>query len=74
MKFLKKMLIAIYVYLGVFGVAMGILFFLTGVIPDTLIQCVFAGAGIESIVGAIMKVKELSVEKKTEDERKGPGE
>lgn len=55
MRFLKKLLIAVYIFLGVFAVACLILWCITGDEPEALITGIFAAAGIESIVGAFLK-------------------
>lgn len=58
MRFLKRLLVAIYGFLGVFVVACLMLWVVTGYEPVTLITGVFAAAGVESIVGGIIKFKE----------------
>ncbi len=55
MRFLKKLLIAVYIFLAIFAVMCLILWCVTGDEPSTLITGVFAAAGIESIVGAFLK-------------------
>jgi len=63
MRYLKRLLVGIYVYLGVFGLMCYISWFFTRDEPTALITAVFGAAGIESIVGAIIKIRELHAEK-----------
>ena len=58
MRFLKKLLICLYAFLAVFAVTCLILWAVRGEEPDALIMAVFGAAGIESVVGALMKIKE----------------
>lgn len=62
MRFLKKLLISLYVYLAVFAVICLVLWVVRGDEPHTLITAVFSAAGVESIIGGIMKVKEKKTE------------
>ena len=62
MRFLKKLLISLYVYLAVFAVVCLVLWVVRGNEPHTLITAVFSAAGVESIIGGIMKVKEKKTE------------
>ena len=62
MRFLKKLLISLYVYLAVFAVVCLVLWVVRGDEPHTLITAVFSAAGVESIIGGIMKVKEKKAE------------
>ena len=56
MRFLKKLLISLYIYLAVFAAVCLVLWVWRGDEPHTLITAVFGAAGIESIIGGIMKV------------------
>lgn len=58
MRFLKKLLVSIYIFLGSFAVACFIAWLILGDEPEALIAGVFAAAGIESVVGAIIKWRE----------------
>ena len=58
MRFLKKLLIAIYLFLAAFSIALLVIFAVTGIEPTALIGCVFGVAGVESLLGAIIKAKE----------------
>lgn len=62
MRFLKKLLVSLYVYLAVFAVVCLVLWVVRGDEPHTLITAVFSAAGVESIIGGIMKVKEKKTE------------
>lgn len=58
MRFLKTMLISLYIFLGCFAVACYISWCVTGSEPQALIMGVFGGVGIESIVAGVIKVRE----------------
>ena len=67
MRFLKRLLVAIYAFLGGFAVVCLLLWCITGNEPTTLITGVFAAAGVESIVGGLIKWKEAQEGIKTSD-------
>ena len=66
MRFLKKLLVSIYLFLGIFSVVVLLLWVATGDEPDTLITAVFAASGVEFIVSALMKLWEIAAEVKKE--------
>ena len=67
--FIKKVLIAMFIFLSVFTVAMIVIFLLTGNTPDVLIGAVFGACmGEYSICGLIKKSKE---KEKTERMKEG---
>lgn len=66
MRFLKRLLVSIYTFLGSFSVVCLLLWCITGDEPTTLITGVFAAAGIESIVGGLIKWKESRDESKSD--------
>ena len=55
MRFLKKLLIAVYIYLGVFVCATLVIFTVTGNEPTALIGGTFGVAGVESLLAALIK-------------------
>lgn len=63
MRFLKRLLICVYVYMGVFGVACFIGWCVTGSEPAALITGMCAATGIESVIGGMMKIREVKAEK-----------
>lgn len=65
MRFLKKLLLSIYAYLAVFGAICLILWACTREEPQALIAGVFGAAGVESIIGGMMKLNEIRSESKT---------
>ena len=65
MRFLKKLLLAVYIYLAVFGAICLILWACLREEPQALIAGVFGAAGVESIIGGMMKLKEIKSEAKT---------
>lgn len=59
MRYLKRLLAAVYIYLAVFAAVCLLLWIVTRDEPSYLIAGVFGAAGIESIVGAIIKQSEI---------------
>lgn len=55
MRFLKKLLVSLYVFLGCFAVACFVGWCVTGSEPQALIAGVFAGVGIESVASVFIK-------------------
>ena len=58
-KFSKKVLVSIFIFLLLFVITMCILFYKTGNEPATLISCVFAFCGIEGGVLGWIKISEV---------------
>lgn len=69
MRYLKKLLLAVYIYLAVFGAICLILWAFLREEPQALIAGVFGAAGVESIIGGMMKLKEIKSESKTLQDR-----
>lgn len=69
MRYLKKLLLAIYIYLAVFGAICLILWACTREEPQALIAGVFGAAGVESVIGGMMKLKEIKSESKSLQDR-----
>lgn len=63
MRFLKRLLVAVYVYLGLLLIACFAAWLITGDEPTAIITGACGAAGVESIVGGIIKFRELKVEK-----------
>ncbi|MHB1151377.1 MAG: hypothetical protein ACYCWE_21850 [Eubacteriales bacterium] len=61
-RYLKRLLVSIYIYLAVFDFIVLINFIITGNEPTTLVASVNAVVGVESIISGIIK---LSEQKKT---------
>lgn len=70
MRFLKKLLISIYVYLALFAVVCMVMWILRGDEPHTLITAVFSAAGVESVIGGIIKYRESKEQSKAQSEEK----
>lgn len=71
MRFLKKLLIGVYIYLALFSAASLIIFAVCQSEPTALITCVFGVAGIESMLGAIIKASETKKLQRKEDSDDG---
>ena len=69
MRYLKKLLLAVYIYLAVFGAICLILWAFLREEPQALIAGVFGAAGVESIIGGMMKLKEIKSESKSLQDR-----
>lgn len=63
MRYLKKLLLSIYIYIGIFGAACLIAWIVRGDEPAALIAGVFSAAGAESVIAGIMKLNEIAAEK-----------
>lgn len=59
MRYLKRLLAAVYIYLAVFAAVCLLLWIVTRDEPSYLIAGVFGAAGVESVVGAIIKQSEI---------------
>lgn len=70
MRFLKKLLLGVYIFTGVFTAVSFTVFALTGIEASTLTACVFGVAGIESMLSAVIKSAE---EKSKVKEEKSDG-
>lgn len=70
MRFLKKLLVSIYVYLALFAVVCMVMWILRGDEPHTLITAVFSAAGVESVIGGIIKFRESKEQSKAQSEEK----
>ncbi len=57
-RYLKRLLVSIYVYLAVFDLIVLINFIITGNEPTTLVASVNAVVGVESIISGIIKLSE----------------
>lgn len=55
MRFLKKFLIGIYIFLAVYSTAALVLYIFTGNEPVVLTGCVFGVVGAESLIGCYIK-------------------
>lgn len=71
MKFLKILLTCLYAFLAAFAVACLVVWVILRDLPDTLVMAVFGVAGVESIVGGIIKTKE---QKESKQENTNTGE
>jgi hypothetical protein len=67
MRFLKRLLISVYVYLGLLLVACFAAWLITGDEPTAIITGACGAAGVESIVGGIIKFRELQVEREKQN-------
>ncbi len=58
MRWMKKLLLGIYLYLAVFAVVCLVWFMATGTEPVGLITGVFAAVGVESVAAGVIRIHE----------------
>ena len=66
MRFMKRLLTAVYLYLGIFFALCFVFWAITGEEPAALITGISAAAGVESIITGCMRIRELQMEKRPE--------
>lgn len=66
MRYLKLLLTAVYLYIGVFFAVCLICWIVTGEEPTALIAGVSAATGVESIIAGCIRIKEIREETKRE--------
>jgi len=78
MRFMKRLLTAVYLYLGFFFALCLICWILTGEEPAALIAGISAAAGVESVIAGCMRMREMREERRREQdgqkERESAGE
>ncbi len=62
MRYLKRLITGIYIYLGAFNASCLLVWYLTGDAPQSLIVAVNAAVGLESLVAALLKMTETKME------------
>lgn len=67
MRYLKRLLTAVYIYIGVFFAVCLICWIVTGEEPAALIAGISAAAGVESIIAGCMRMKEMQEERRREE-------
>ena len=68
MRYMKKLLSGIYIYMGVFFTACYVSWLITGNEPAALIAGVSAAVGVESIAAGIIRIHENKEQNKHEKE------
>lgn len=61
---MKRLLTAVYLYLGIFFALCFVFWAITGEEPAALITGISAAAGVESIITGCMRIRELQAEKR----------
>lgn len=64
-RYMKVLLASLFAFLGVFTVACFVAWCVTGELPDTLIECLFGGIGVECAITGGMKIVESIIEGRT---------
>ena len=67
MRYLKRLLTAVYIYIGVFFAVCLLCWIVTGEEPAALIAGISAAAGVESIIAGCMRMKEMQEERRREE-------
>ncbi len=62
MRYLKRLITGIYLYLGIFNASCLAVWYFTGNEPQSLIIAVNAAVGLESLVAGLLKMTETKVE------------
>ena len=70
---MKRLLTAVYLYLGIFFALCLICWIITGEEPAALIAGISAAAGVESVIAGCMRMREMQEERKREETRE-PGD
>lgn len=61
-RYMKVLLASLFAFLGVFTVACFVAWCVTGELPDTLIECLFGGIGVECAITGGMRIVESIIE------------
>ena len=64
MRFMKRLLTAVYLYLGIFFALCLVCWIVTGEEPAALIAGISAAAGVESVIAGCMRMREMQEERK----------
>lgn len=67
MRYLTRLLTAVYIYIGVFFAVCLICWIVTGEEPTALIAGISAATGVESIIAGCIRIKEIREEMKREE-------
>ncbi|MBQ8402766.1 MAG: hypothetical protein IJX14_12655 [Clostridia bacterium] len=70
MRFMTRLPVAIYLYMGIFFALCLLCWIVTGEEPAALIAGISAAAGVESIIAGCMRIREIQEERKRESEGK----
>ena len=74
MRFMKRLLTAVYLYLGIFFALCLVCWILTGEEPAALIAGISAAAGVESVITGCMRMREMQEERNRERKEQGEQE
>ena len=74
MRFMKRLLTAVYLYLGIFFALCLICWIVTGEEPAALIAGISAAAGVESVIAGCMRMREMQEERNRKKEKEESGE
>ena len=73
MRFMKRLLTAVYLYLGIFFALCLVCWIVTGEEPAALIAGISTAAGVESVIAGCMRMREMQEERRKEKEESGEG-
>lgn len=68
MRWMKKLLLSIYLYMGIFFGVCLLLWIITGQEPSSLIMGISAAVGVESVAAGVIRVYETKEQHKHEKE------
>ena len=69
MRYMKRLLTAVYLYLGVFFALCLVCWMVTGEEPAALIAGISTAAGVESVIAGCIRIREMGEERKREMEK-----
>ena len=70
---MKRLLTAVYLYLGIFFALCLVCWIVTGEEPAALIAGISTAAGVESVIAGCMRMREMQEERRKEKEESGEG-
>lgn len=74
MRFMKRLLTAVYLYLGIFFALCLLCWIITGEEPAALIAGISTAAGVESVITGCMRMREMQEERNRKKEKEESGE
>ncbi len=74
MRFMKRLLTAVYLYLGIFFALCLVCWIVTGEEPAALIAGISTAAGVESVIAGCMRMREMQEERNRKKEKEESGE
>lgn len=74
MRYMKRLLTAVYLYLGIFFALCLVCWIVTGEEPAALIAGISTAAGVESVIAGCIRMREMQEERNRKKEKEESGE